>query len=327
MNELITIIVPVYKVEPYIYRCVDSIINQTYKNLEIILVDDGSPDNCGSICDEYAKQDNRIKVIHKKNGGLSDARNVGIDIACGDYLGFVDSDDWIEPDMVEILIDDATTNNADISCCGYYKVYNDGSKLNNVRGFIDNRVFKGKEIFKNFFLFTDFVIWNKIYKKSIFKEIRFPLGKLYEDTRIMYKICDTANIATWNPLPKYWYFQRDDSIMNFYKFKNEIDRICVWEELRIAVIPKFPELKNYITWSKNMQIVGLFSDVYLNHCEYSNTKELQVIRKQIDLSIIFKKDISANYKYRLLLVLLRFFPSLYQILWKFKKNNIKSCNR
>ena len=118
-QALISVIIPVYKVEKYLDRCLESIVNQTYKNLEIILIDDGSPDNCPAICDEYAQKDSRIKVIHKANGGVSSARNKGIDVATGDYIGFVDSDDWIEPDMYETLIKNAEQYNSDISRCSY----------------------------------------------------------------------------------------------------------------------------------------------------------------------------------------------------------------
>lgn len=121
--ELISIIIPVYKVEKYLAKCLDSVINQTYKNLEIILIDDGSPDNSGKICDEYAKKDNRIKVIHKENGGVSSARNAGISIAKGKYIGFVDSDDWLELNMYEKLMEYAKKDNSDITRIRYYKVY------------------------------------------------------------------------------------------------------------------------------------------------------------------------------------------------------------
>ena len=117
-NPKISVIVPVYKVEKYLDRCVESIVNQTYKNLEIILVDDGSPDNCPVMCDEWAEKDERIRVIHKENGGLADARNAGMNIATGDYIGFVDSDDWIEPNMYEVLLKNALKYDADISRCG-----------------------------------------------------------------------------------------------------------------------------------------------------------------------------------------------------------------
>ena len=119
MSEKISVIVPIYKTEQFLSKCIDSIINQTYKNLEIILVDDGSPDNCPKICDEYAKRDNRIKVIHKENGGLSSARNAGIEIATGDFSAFVDSDDWIDSDMYESLVKLSDEYNADIAECGY----------------------------------------------------------------------------------------------------------------------------------------------------------------------------------------------------------------
>lgn len=127
MNDLISIIVPVYNVEKYLNKCIDSIINQTYKNIEIILVDDGSTDNSGKICDEYLLRDSRIKVIHKNNGGLSSARNEGINISSGEYIGFVDSDDWVEPNMYEEMYKKILYSNADIVDCGYWKEYENKS--------------------------------------------------------------------------------------------------------------------------------------------------------------------------------------------------------
>ena len=121
--SLISIIVPIYNVEDYLCKCVDSILTQTYKNIEVILVNDGSIDNCGKICDEYALKDNRVKVIHKKNGGIADARNAGLEICCGDYIGFVDSDDWIAEDMYEVLHDFASSNSLDVAICGVNIAY------------------------------------------------------------------------------------------------------------------------------------------------------------------------------------------------------------
>lgn len=136
-SKLISVIVPVYNVEKYLSKCIDSILAQTYKNLEIILVDDGSPDNCPKICDEYAKKDNRIKVIHKENGGLSAARNVALDIAKGEYIGFVDSDDFIAEDMYEVLYNLAEKYNAEISSVSFYKVIE-----NNIITIRDSRKFR-----------------------------------------------------------------------------------------------------------------------------------------------------------------------------------------
>ena len=120
MDEKVSIIVPVYNVEKYLDKCIESIVNQTYRNIEIILVDDGSPDKCPEICNEWAKKDDRIKVIHKENGGLSSARNAALEIAQGDYITFVDSDDWIENDMIQSMLTCAAKNDADIVCCGFY---------------------------------------------------------------------------------------------------------------------------------------------------------------------------------------------------------------
>ena len=142
MDELISVIVPVYNVEKYLNRCVDSIINQTYKNLEIILVDDGSPDNCGRICDEYAKKDSRIKVIHKENSGVSSARNKGIDIAKGKWISFIDSDDWIEEDYFKLMLSSAKENDADIVLCGYKRIWKNNIeeiKIRNKKDFLNSK--------------------------------------------------------------------------------------------------------------------------------------------------------------------------------------------
>ena len=143
MEELISVVVPVYNVEKYIDKCINSIINQTYKNLEIILVDDGSPDNCGKICDEYAKKDNRIKVTHKENGGVSSARNIGIKNATGDWLTFVDADDWIENNFVEQLLKIGNQENAEIVLCGYNRVNRNNKCEVNASG--DKETFNSSE--------------------------------------------------------------------------------------------------------------------------------------------------------------------------------------
>lgn len=192
MSAKISVIVPVYKVEPYLSRCLDSIINQTYRNLEIILVDDGSPDHCGEICDEYARQDSRIRVIHKSNGGLSDARNHGIDVATGDYIAFVDSDDYVTTDMYEKMLARLEFDNSDMVVCNYYR-FDEGS-VPPEYGYINlpDRVLSKDEAF-DFYLQIggDYVsAWNKLYKRGIFADLRYPTGKIYEDTFV---ICEVLN--------------------------------------------------------------------------------------------------------------------------------------
>ena len=187
----ISVIVPIYKVEKYIHRCIDSIINQTYKNLEIILVDDGSPDSCPRICDEYAKKDKRIKVIHKENGGLSDARNKGVDIATGDYIAFVDSDDYIHPNMYEVLIYELEKNNSDIALCKYKIVYEKSKITTEIDGKFEVYSLNNLQALDSMYGKdgVDFIVaWNKLYKKDLFNKIRYPVGKIHEDEYTTYKL-------------------------------------------------------------------------------------------------------------------------------------------
>ncbi len=218
MHELISIIVPVYKCEKYIRKCIDSIVNQTYKNLEIILVDDGSPDNCGRICDEYSKIDKRIRVIHKKNGGISDARNAGLNAARGKYISFSDCDDYLHPRMLEVLWQLITTHDADISICDYLKIYSNES-IEVVEQEKAIKVYSNIEALH--ILFTELplhedlawnVPWNKLYLSKIFNGVRFPKGRVYEDVATIYKLIHKSRRIVKANEPLYYYLQRDDSI-------------------------------------------------------------------------------------------------------------------
>ena len=212
-TPLISIIVPIYNVEKYLSKCIESILEQTYTNFELILVNDGSPDKCGRICNEYAKKDSRIKVIHKKNGGLSSARNIGIDVAKGEYLGFVDSDDYIEPYMYEYLLKAALDNECSLSVCNINYVFEDGKILNKVTNASDEVLNFVEAITEmNTYKKFDMGAWSKLYKKDLFKNIRFPEGKLSEDFYIMYKIFDRAQKVAYVSTPCYNYLQRANSI-------------------------------------------------------------------------------------------------------------------
>lgn len=215
MNDpLISVIVPIYKVEEYLDRCITSIVNQTYKNLEIILVDDGSPDQCPQICDEWKEKDDRIIVIHKGNGGLSDARNAGLDIANGDYIGFVDSDDWISLDMYEKLLYVITEEKSDIVQCEFIKVdetYFESSNDTNysVQSFDVHDALLS--LIKENPLKQ--VVWNKLYKKAIFNSLRFEVGKLNEDDFFTYQAFSKCQKITSINKVCYYYLVRDSSIM------------------------------------------------------------------------------------------------------------------
>ena len=213
-KPLISVIVPVYKVEDYLGRCVDSLLNQTYENLEIILVDDGSPDRSGAICDDYAARDPRIRVIHKPNGGLSSARNAGIDIARGEYLGFVDSDDWMDLHTYEWMMDMALSENVKLVCAGRY----DYSSWTGERtkGLCPTRreVISGEELAKRIFLWKDVdsAAGDKLYHRSLFEDLRYPLGVVSEDLPVTYRTALKADKVGMLDKPVYYYFHRDGSI-------------------------------------------------------------------------------------------------------------------
>ena len=211
MSNKISVIVPVYNTFEYLDKCVDSIVEQTYSNIEILLVDDGSTDGSGKKCDEWAKKDKRIKTYHKKNGGLSDARNYGIERATGTVLSFVDSDDWIEHNMYEVLLNEMTKNNADIMICGRYFEFGEKS----IKWGASEKFLMGPKdaiIKLNSFSGFDMAAWDKLYKKNVFEDMCFPFGKKCEDAYIMYKLFDNAQKIEYYPGYFYHYFQRKNSI-------------------------------------------------------------------------------------------------------------------
>ena len=238
-QPLISIIVPIYKVEPYLRRCLDSIINQTYKNLEIILVDDGSPDNCPQICDEYATKDKRIIVIHKENGGLSDARNVGLDICKGEYISFVDSDDWIDKKYIEVLLDLAKKENADIAIGENIQTNGVCNKPKNISKI---QVFSSKDALNHLFSLNHIAFitsWGKLYKTELFFNLNFPIGKFHEDEFTTYILFYRSAKIAYTSEVLYYYFRHTNSITGsrhpwdvlefleqrylFFKNKNEKD--------------------------------------------------------------------------------------------------------
>lgn len=217
-TPLISVIVPVYKAEPYLLRCVQSIQNQTYRNLEIILVDDGSPDRCGQMCDAYAAEDPRIRVIHKENGGLSSARNAGLDIMTGEFVGFVDSDDWIEPDMYQKLYDLTVRYDAKIAACGIQCDAPDGSIISYFCSKTplpkQTRVFTQPEALQE--LIRAKIITNsacdKLFAGSVFKQRRFKVGIVNEDFDLMPHCMASVDRLAYDSSPLYHYIMTAQSI-------------------------------------------------------------------------------------------------------------------
>lgn len=231
MKKNVSIIVPVYKVEKYLAKCVDSILNQTYKNFELILVDDGSPDNCGKICDEYAMKDERIRVFHKENGGLSDARNYGIKKAKCEWIVFIDSDDYIKEDYIETLIK-ICEDDCQIGIVSYSYIYEDYkekkySHKNKIKKYNSKEALITMLYQKEF----DTAAWGKIYKRELFDEIEFPVGKIYEDISTIYRVILKSDKVAYCNSKKYMYLQRKDSIMG-RKFKiKDMDYIYETEKM------------------------------------------------------------------------------------------------
>lgn len=239
-KELVSIVLPIYGVENYLHKCVDSIIKQTYTNLEIILVDDGSPDNCPQICDEYKEKDNRIIVIHKENGGLSDARNAGLSVATGDYISFIDSDDYISKDFVETLMNVLLSKNADIVECGVTFVDED-NKILKTRNIQENSLELDKiDALKRLILERGVyqTVWNKLYRRKVIGEDLFPVGKLNEDEYWTYKVIEKSDKVIVIDKAMYFYLQRKASIMgNQYSIKR-------FDGLK-AKIERYDDLKIY----------------------------------------------------------------------------------
>ena len=213
-KPLISVIVPIYNVESYLNRCVESIVNQTYQNLEIILVDDGSPDNCPQICDDWARKDKRIKVIHKENGGLSDARNAGMKIATGEYISFIDSDDYIALDFFDTLLLVMEKENSDIVECSVGKFYEDG-RFEEYSDDLAVTTFETESALSGLISENPFHqhVWNKLYKTQLVKDIPYAVGKLNEDEFWTYQVFGRAKKVSKINKTMYYYFQRSSSIM------------------------------------------------------------------------------------------------------------------
>ncbi len=232
----ISIIVPVYKVEKYLNRCIDSILAQTFRDFELILVDNGSPDNCGQICDEYAKKDSRIRVIHKeKNIGVSGARNAGLDISSGNYIMFVDSDDWIAPDYTAKLFYDITETESDIVCSNFTAICEDGNDLSgSFKRIQQNSLhFTRYDIFQDIFEYRvdSGVIWGKLYKHMLFDKIRFDETLTYgEDTMLFREVIAISNKVCLRSYSGYYYFLRKNSTLR----KNKNDFLRFSDQIRVS---------------------------------------------------------------------------------------------
>ena len=316
-NELITVIVPVYNVENYLNECIDSIINQTYTNLEILLVNDGSQDSSGKICDEYKGKDSRIKVMHKTNGGLSDARNFGLELAKGSYVTFIDSDDFIEKDCIEYLYNLITKYDSKISVCAYSILLDNGKKIDSGENYSEEKL--SKELALERMLdekgFTVSAC-AKLYKTELFENVKYPVEKLCEDNGTTYKLFDQVDYIVYGNISKYNYRKRKNSIMTREFSEDKLDMIELTDEMCNYLEPKYPSLKDSID---RRRMYARFN--VLRQSIYSkdkNHKELsKKIRKEIltDYKNVFLHNKKLQFRDKVAYIALFFGLNIYKLFW------------
>lgn len=230
----VSIVVPIYNVEQYLCTCIDTLLAQTLQDIEIILVNDGATDKSPTICDTYASQDSRIIVIHKENGGLSDARNAGIEVAQGEYIAFLDSDDWVESHFYQYLYELIQKTGADIAQCDYIEAYTENVKIN-FKEPIKESMYTGVEALSLLYgkeYVKTVVVWNKLYHRNLFKHIRYPKGKVHEDEFTTYKVIHQAKQLVNSNVPMVYYRQREGSIMAQGFNEKRLHVLEAWKEKR-----------------------------------------------------------------------------------------------
>ena len=303
----ISIIIPIYRVEKYLCQCIDSVLDQSYRNLEIILVDDGSDDSCPFICDRYAQIDPRIRVLHKKNGGLSDARNAGLDLATGDYIGFVDSDDWISLSMYEDLVSIAETEKADVACCSYIRLDDaTGKKVEEMR-FQGTQTLSGPEAVKAIFYKQpgNVVVWNKIYRSHLFRHVRFPVGQCHEDSAVLCPTMGQAERVAFTETIGYFYRLRQGSIMqsgNADKHRRDLEKVK--EEIQRWVDRHCVELISaFHCYEVIISVLSI--KFYLNEENHDNTGMIRALSKALNQKLfmyLINRNVPIKRKLEALLI-------------------------
>lgn len=285
----ISVIIPVYNVEKYLKRCLDSVINQTYKNLEIILIDDGSTDKSGNICDEYAAKDKRIIVIHKENGGLSDARNKGLDICTGDYISFIDSDDWINLNYFDVLLKNLLEYDVDVACCDYLRTnkyeQNNDINIENVQIFRDEKIL---EIYLEKELVSACA---KLYRKEKFYDVRFPLKKVNEDISTIFLVFIRSKTVSFIDKKLYFYFRNTGSITKSKFSRKNLDLLHAWKEVSNLSKNYSKEIKKLADFRLKKVYFSLLGIIAYNGMD--NTAENNEIKD------FLLKNFKENYMYLL----------------------------
>lgn len=311
---LITIIVPVYNVEKYVSHCIESILRQTYDNLQILLVDDGSTDKSGLICDEYAEKDKRITVIHKTNRGLSDARNVGLDNAKGDYICFIDADDYVRETYVDDLLISALKHKADISVCLFEMGINDTFQNlynNQFNETILSNLEALNKLYDNELSVNMIVSWNKLYSKELFNKIRFPISRIHEDEFITHQLLYNANRIVIINKYDYYYFQSPNSIIRSNFKLNRLDALTAFEErIKFFENKGLNGLKNK-TYVKYSYLIIQFICILDELCNREfEDKKILLIKKLRKITQLILNLNEANFKLKIQVLIFYLCPKI-----------------
>ena len=302
-KDLISIIVPIYNVEQYLNRCIESLVNQTYTNLEILLIDDGSTDNSGTLAEKWISNDQRIKVYHKKNGGLSDARNYGIKYAKGKYLSFVDSDDYVDMRFIEILYKTCIETNTKIATIGIQMFSDDVPVEKCVRLADSIDIYIKEQAIKYLYAENKYgnYAWNKLYLKELFNNIKYPYGRKMEDLGTTYLLFDKCDYISYNSSKLYFYYQRSDSILHSLDSKFWVDKFTLITERYNYIKKKYPNIEeNYIDYMNGV----------LDAYPYISEDERKISRNEA-IKIWSKVKRFYGIKMKIKYYLFKFIPKLY----------------
>lgn len=320
MDTAISIIVPVYNLEDYLPKCVDSILAQSFTNFELILVNDGSTDRSGEICDAYASIDHRVKVIHQKNGGVASSRNTGLEVAQGEYIGFVDNDDYINETMLELLYKNAVDHSSDIVVCDFLSV-NEGKRIESKNVDADYRVRHYNNIEALHQLYTvnnvTFVVpWNKLYKKYLFDDIKYKVGSINDDENIVHELLFHSHKITYIQMELYYYVQRIGSQMdsNASFHIKKLDAVYAFSDREFF----FREVKEKELHDKALKqyMERFFRYYYMTKTNIPNTdKELRLLKRTFDKTLIYLlRHHGISWKQKFMCLVFRVSPSLFEFI-------------
>ena len=335
MELKVGIIIPVYNVERYLRQCLDSVVNQTYSNLNILIIDDGSTDKSGLICDEYSMTDERIVVYHTDNKGLSAARNFGLDHCTDDYIAFLDSDDWMEEQAIEKLLSAIVSENADVAVCAHYIEWKDHQDIESIPDL--SRVVQGDEIIRDYLHGRGIgvQVWNKLYRSELFGQIGFPEGRIHEDVATTYRLLEASNKLVRVPYPLLHYRMRKRSLGKSHTLSSLTDMWLSCYERYVALIEKFEDCSVELT-SACIRAIGRFW-VWYYGCAGDNESAAQTILKMQAFVKEHRNEVLKNNQYSkfirfscsithfsnpLMFGLLYYFIRMYQGCWRTNTNRM-----